>query len=148
MANLVEQITNAIEAKIVTLVTNSVKLSHTIEIDKNNFQRNKNRHGVRPLSAANPININGCVVLEQPFQVILTEGYINRGGNDSKQETARDLLYNRIDTVMKDLLQSKIGLSFVVNVGFISLNSPEYLEEDSIAILRGDFTLLYAQALT
>ena len=145
MSTIVKDITEAIEARLVIVLTTSKPLDYTINIGKNDFNNNENRFGVNPLEAVPGLSITKAYTLAQNFEIVLTTGFIN-DHDEKKQRAVTFTLYERMHNMFADLFQSKLGLAgTVLNVNEPSLSDMEYLK--STAILKGILIITYRQAV-
>lgn len=148
MSNIVEQINDGIKSTVATAVgVDWSELNYVIDVEKNDFKTNRKRYGVHPLEMDTVPGILKHYNVDHVFEVILTHDYINMV-NDTDQRAKTFLLYDKFDEIYKDLFRTKAGLpAIVLNIGTFSAQPPEYLTEDSIAILRTRFTVTYRQSI-
>jgi len=123
-------------------------LSNIYEIEKNNFKQNTKRYGVRILGGVQTIYKVGAHVTDQNYEIILTTNYINgaSGRNDEAQQAAVAELLTRINKIYRRILETKGGSAsnvLIVNEG--SIQKPEFIAEQNVAIVRLQFNVRYKQ---
>jgi len=148
LATIIEQINTAISDRVVaTIGPTYIELAYIFDVTKNNFFGNNKRFGVRPLTADSVDTITNTYTADQPFEIILTHGFINQS-NDKDQRAKVFLLTDRIDVLLKDIIKSKAGLNnIILKINEFSILEPEFLEEDKVVILRLQLTVQYRQAV-
>lgn len=148
MANLVEQIVNAFESSMATeLGATYSELKYKQDVEKNNFKTNNKRYGVLPLGYSQADGVVKSFTAEQVFQVILTHGYVNKT-DSTNQESKTFLLFDKMSEVYKLAMLKKLGISSVIlSVSDLSVDDPEYLEDNDLIVLRGNFTIKYRESL-
>lgn len=150
MSNLVEQITNAIEADAQTVLTAAYKkLSFKWDVRKNSNTQNAKRFGCIPqgISEQSP-SLIGYLDVQQVFQFILNESYVTKDGNDQLITDKTNLLFDKMDDVLQSLYNTKAGISNVITL--ITLDGtqpPEIDEEHKIITLRMDLNVRYRKKL-
>lgn len=148
MATIIEQINTAIGDRIIAKIGPAYKeLDYILDVAKNKFSKNNKRFGVRPLTAESIDTITNTYTADQPFEIILTHGFINQS-NDKDQRAKVFLLTDRIDVLLKDIIKSKVGLNnIILKMNEFSILEPEFLEEDKVVIIRLQITVRYRQAV-
>lgn len=144
MANKVQQIIEAIESQCSKHLVTYQKLKYVYDVQKNTFKGNPKKYGVRPLGASETDGVIRASTLDQNFQIILTDNYVNAQDNDQGlQDTVKDL-FSKMNDLEKQLFKSKLGLSSIVLFTSLeSIDEPEIFEEDKIAVLRAEFLVKY-----
>ncbi len=150
MSNIVEQINDGLTSLIATeLGATYSELDFVFDITRNNLRNSVKRYGVMPAFAANSITITKNYSADHEFQVILVERYVNKDKTDSGQKAKLFEMYDSMDTILKKIYLSKVGLpAIVLSVGDFILEAPEFIEEDKVAVLRATLTVKYRQALS
>lgn len=149
MSNLVEQIANSMETQIASVVGSEyAELDYKFDVSKNDFFNNKQRFGVIPQGASTGLSITKVYTLDHSFEVILTHDYINKDKTDADQRRVTYELFDKLDEIFKQLYRSKAGLTnIVLNIGELTVSEPEFLDEESLAILRAQLLVTYRNAI-
>lgn len=148
MATLVQDIVEAFESEIATeLGATYSELIYKYDIEKNSFRTNDKRYGVIPLFAETVEGVLCHYTMDQTFQVVLTHGYVS-GVDSSDKESKLFLLYDKMSEITKMAYSKKLGLSStVLNINPVSIDDPEFLEENKVVILRGNYVVRYRERL-
>lgn len=145
MANLVEQINDAVEARMLAK-TSYTLLTYKLDLEKNSSRGTDNGYGARPISSSPGINLLGHYTQTHDWELILTNGFADRCGDENK-ESQGFALYDKMDDLFVDLISSKAGLtSIILNIEQPSMNELEYL--DKMVVLRAIVSIQYRNALT
>ena len=149
MANVVSQIRSAIETQVKSVgsLTDADKLRYVFDIEANDKRVLENGWHVLPLDAVNAAGVNKFYTLDQSFEIILTKT-APRQQDDDQALTAIDDLYSLADDLFKDMLDTQLGLSFVLVVFDPSISAPELVLEGSAVALRIQLTVKYRQSVT
>ena len=148
MSNLSGQIIAAIGTTVESAVTSIARLNYVVEVDKNDFEAQDLRYGVRSLGAESDDGPLRQLILNHDYEIILTEGYYNVDPDDIAQMATVDTLHDRMDEIAKQMENTKLGLSSIVHQSqLISMNEPEFLSDEKVTILRATFTIQYRSNL-
>lgn len=120
------------------LGVNFVELTHIIELDKNNFQVDT-RWGVLPVASGEVNTTVGTNSLAQGFKIVLTSGYISSEYDDSGMVTKLVDLIGQLETVYKQLVNSKCGSVDVVNLGGLQVNEALVWSEKKVLLVEASF---------
>jgi hypothetical protein len=146
--NIIEQINDAIEVRVAAVLPAAYKeLEYIQDVNKNGEFLNKQRYGVRPLAGEGINTITNSYTANQVFEVILTHDYVNQQ-DDSDQRAKMFLLLDEVDTILKDVIKSKVGLnSIVLKIDDFTIVETEFIEEESLVVQRLQLTVQYRQAV-
>lgn len=149
MANVVEQINNAITSRVTNVLGSTYsQLDYILDVSKNQFFGNKRRFGVRPLSGASVIGVTRQYTIDQEFEIIITHDFVNVT-NDSDQRAKQFILYDQMDSIFVDLFLTKANIpNIILNIEAITLGEPEFNLDESLAVLRSQIVVKYRQALS
>lgn len=149
MANIVEQINDAMTSRISTVLGATYsELSYVINVEKNNFLGNKKRYGIRPMDSNTVSGLTRNYNMNQLFNVVLTHDYLNLSNNDTDQRDKTFVLYDQMDIIFKDLFLTRAGIpAIILNIEEINIDAPEYVEASSLIILAAQLTIKYRQPL-
>lgn len=147
MANIVEQINDAIETRMAAVLsTGWTELKYKFSVNLNSFRDNAQRYGCIPQGMSAVEGVTRSYTVDQTFQLILTTEYVNKQ-NDSALQTSTFLLYDKMDAILKDLYLTKItlGTSIILNTPTFDIEAPEVLDEENVVALRLNLTVKYRQ---
>jgi hypothetical protein len=123
------------------------KLKYSYDLEKNSKRSEGNAYGYGAGAGAAVPGTLKAVTMDQDFFVILTENYSNRS-NDDKEVVALKAIYDDMETIYQDFVSSKLGInSTVLLVSDISLDEPEKISENTIAV-KATFIVRHRQPLT
>lgn len=149
MIDTMRDIRDAMETEIqAELGATYKKLAYVQDVVKNNFRTQNNRYGVRALAATESDGVTKSVRLTQSFEVVLTKGYFQSNVDDSEQiERALDNRENLLD-IYKRLVNNKAGLpGTVLNITNLTVDEPEYLEDEKVVVQRATMDITYRFSL-
>jgi hypothetical protein len=149
MIDDVRDIKDGAEAVIATYLGSSYKkLAYLNDVEKNNYNSNSNRYGVRALSANQVPGVTKYPTITQSFEVVLTKAYRESSLDDTEQlEKALDN-FNDMLSIYRELVNSKCGVpNIVLNVNNISIAEPEYIVDSKVAVQRATIEITYRFSL-
>lgn len=149
MIDHVRDIKESIETVIQsTLGVNYKKLAYVNDVEKNNYNTNSDRFGVRVLSGTEVPGVTKNVHITQAFEIVFSKAYRESSLNDTEQSEKALDNFNNILTVYKELVNTKCGIpSLVLNVTNLVISEPEYLVDSKVAIQRTILTITYRFSL-
>jgi hypothetical protein len=122
------------------------EIAYVNDIKKNSFKGNEKRYGVIAKDGDQIDGVNRHITIEQTFEVVLTDNFMNTSMSDSAQQVTNATLQDLCVDIYKDLASTKCGANpNVLIVTDLSLNEPETL--DSIVVQRCSFNIKYRTAL-
>jgi hypothetical protein len=138
----------AIENCIVTTLPTYSPIDYQILIEKNKYTKSNNRFAVHALDCIQAdVGIACNLTLDQTFEVLLFAGYKTSQVNDSEQMIETLQLQQKVVDIYKYIYSSKVAGVGVVQVSQMTIDAPEYLEEDKVALIRFRFTVKYRTQL-
>ena len=148
MSTLVEQINDSITSLIATeLGATYSELEYVLDVSQNAFDLTNKKYGVRPLFANSVEGVTKVYTLDQDFEIILTDEFVNSGVDDTAQREVAFSLYDKMSEIFKAIYLTKAGVpSIVLIVNSITMSEPEYLT-DEVAILRAIVRIKYREAI-
>ena len=148
MANIIEQINDAIEVRVLAVLGSPfLELDYVIVVDKNHFLNNKQRYGVRPLAGDSILTVTNTYTANQVFEIIITHDYVNQN-DDTDQRAKMFLLQDKVDSLLKDIIKTKVGLNnIILKIDEFVIAEAEFIEEESLVIQRLQLTVQYRQAV-
>lgn len=108
------------------------ELGYALDISKNSFKGNERRYAVLAKAASEVPGTIGSVTMEQDFEIILTDGYINTAMSDSQAQAKAIALQDLALSIYKDLVQTKCGSNTCMSVRDCSLADPQFIEKDNV----------------
>ena len=149
MANLVEQIKDAIDAEVRTQtgLTTTDRLRKFFDIEQSDRRTIRNGYAVRPLAASTSDGVIKNYTLSQEFEVILTKAIPRQADDDDAQE-AMYSMYDSADEILKAVLNSQLGIpTIILSATDPAISEFEILGDGQFAVLRIQFTVKYRTAL-
>jgi hypothetical protein len=148
--DVVEQLIDGFETTIQNVLGSDWKnLDYIFEIEKNSLNRDPQKFGVRSLGAFSDTGVTRAMTMNHDFEIMLTDLYINRDGSDEKQRQAVEGLYNKVYKIFNEMFLTKAGKpDIVMTVNRLSIGEPEFFDDDNVAALRSQITVIYRQRLT
>lgn len=149
MSNIVEQIVDAFETEVASILGGTYKeLRYKYDIEQNNFNTNDKRYGVRPLFGETVSGVLCHYTMDQEFEVTITRRFTNKYNDDSLQTAVLETA-DKFDDIFKSIKSSKLGIpSIVILVSGFTMDEPEIFDENNVVALRANFTVRYRQKLT
>lgn len=135
MSTLVEDINDAISARVAAVLTDFTELNYFYEVEKNNFRENEKRYGVVPDVSDSTSGITKNYTQVQNFLIKLVQGYVNNRDDDSRQRDEVFVLYENMHTVFTDIINTRAGGSEeILLIDVPSIDSVEFLEEAAVLV--------------
>ncbi len=114
--DIAKQMANNAKTVMATTLGNTFKeLDYFKEVEKNNFNANSNRYGIRALTDTLTKEKIGDDTLDLEFEIKLTTDFTNRDGDDKERE-AELLLIEKMEAIRRALRVSKFGFSSNVRI--------------------------------
>lgn len=144
---IVQEIQEAIKP-IIETVTSHTQLDYEYNIELNSDRGYEKRYGFIPQTAdfAEGRSL-GFTAMNHSFQLILTDDYQNQDC-DTAQNTIVMALYEKAQTLLKDLQKSRLALPTPTNrvllISGLSFDEPEFSGDNSTVALRLTFNIQYS----
>lgn len=142
----VSTLTSDIKTRVQTVATAYSELGYANDITKNTFKGNYKRFAVLPKGSSQSNSVTRYITLEQEFEIILTDGFINKALSDSEQQSRVIALQDLLVSVYKDLVNTRCGSVACINVTNLSIREPQFLE-DNVVVQSATFNVLYRTPL-
>lgn len=144
----VGDILSQMETDIGTLLgANWSVLKYVYDLEKNDLRTAAQAYGVGVGAGETVAGPTKKVTIDQEFFVTLAYRYANRS-SDSPERAAITTLYNSMETLDKNLFQTKLNLqSTVLVVSSIGLDEP-FVSDDGVMYLTNRYTVKYRNATT
>lgn len=144
MSSNVSSLIAAIKTRVAAVASTYSEISYAKDLSKNSFKGNFKRYGVIPLSSNESSSVTRALTVDQSFQLILTDGFINTAMSDSSEQAASIALQDLANDIYIDLVNTKAGSSSIcLQVYDLSLDSPETLQDQSVVIQKSTFKIKY-----
>jgi len=148
MANIAEQIRDNFETEVSTaLGATYSELKYKVNPAQNDFKTNKKGYGVVPREAAVVEGVIRSVTVDHVFDVVLTQDYHNQK-SDAKQLVSTFELFDKMNDISDAVVSTNLSLPgtvYVVNL--LSIDEPEYLEDDNVVVLIAKYIIKYRTSI-
>lgn len=125
------------------LGTSYVELAYSNNLDKNSFNGNFKRYGVLPADATEISSITNYVTIDQNFELILIDSFINTAMSDSAESAKGSALQDLAYDVYRNLISTKCGVpNSVIQVHSFTAAKPETIEDKAVTV-RASFSVKY-----
>lgn len=149
MSTVVATLVSSIKSRMATVLGSEYReISYANEVEKNTFRGGDQRYGVLPGSFEQIAGVTRAATYDQTFELILTKGYGRSNVSDSAQQQAATDLFEQLHAINADLVNTKAGSpANVMNVFNLNAESPEYLTDEKIVVLRASIVITYRVTL-
>lgn len=138
-------ILNAIESRVNVVLPSYKRLKYSYDVEKNNKRASDDAYGIGAGAGSSVEGTFRTITMDQEFFVILTKDFGGRS-DDNAERTALKAIYDDMETLYRDLFQSKIGIPSVVYlVSELSLDEPEKIADNVISV-RMSFTVKHRKS--
>ena len=143
---IVQEIVEAIKP-IIASVTSHTQLDYEYNVDLNSDRGYEKGYGFIPKDASFAEGRSmGFTTIDHTFQMILTDDFKNQDC-DTAQSTALMALYEKSQTLLKDLQKSRLSLPTPTNkvllISGLEFEEPEFSGDNSTVALRLNFNIQY-----
>jgi|GEM_PF-6841454 hypothetical protein len=139
-------ILNAIESRVNAVLPSYKRLKYSYDLEKNNKRASDDAYGIGAGASSSVEGTFRTITMDQEFFVILTKDFGGRN-DDNAERTALKAIYDDMETLYRDLFQSKLGIPAVVYlVSELSLDEPEKIADNVISI-RMNFTVKHRKTI-
>lgn len=140
MTSATTTILGAIETRVQAVLPSYTRLKYSYELEKNNKRGSSDAYGIGAGAGSSSAGTNRTITLDQEFFVVLSKDFGGRS-DDAAERTSLKAIYDDLETLYRDLFQSKLGIpSTVYLVSELSLDEPEQLGDNVISV-RMNFTV-------
>lgn len=143
MSSRVQQIVDGIETVIVANTSGYQKSKNVFDLSQNNLKTSKKVYAVRPMSASPTSTAIKHWTLEQTFEVVLSNEFVNKDGTDSGLRTILYALYEDLEAIGKKTLITKLGLNFVLLVESMDISEPSIDNDNNIVTLTSNVVIKF-----
>lgn len=140
----VSTLVSSIKTRIATVASGYSELGYAKDVTKNTFSGNMKRYGVLPGSSSETSGINRALTMDQTFEIVLTDGFINKQMSDSEEQSKVITLQDLMKDIYLDLVNTKAGSpSTCMIVSQLQLQNPETIKEQNVVIQRATINVKY-----
>jgi len=144
---IVQEIQEAIKP-IIKAVTGYTQLDYEYDIDLNSDRGYTEKYGFIPQDASFAEGKSmGFTTKDHTFQLILTNDFKNQD-DDTAQNSALMVMYEKAQTLLKDLQKSRLALPTPTNkvklISGLSFDDPEFSGDNSTVALRLNLKIQYS----
>lgn len=149
MIDIIRDIKVGMEGVIQTYLGPTYKrMAYVNDVEKNNYNTDSNRYGVRALAGGDDPGVTNFVTIRQTFEVVLSKAYRQSSLDDLEQFEMSLDNFNNMLSIYKELVNFKAGVPLkVLNITNIQMSEPEYLVQSKVAIQRATMDVIYRFSL-
>lgn len=144
MSSNVTTLVSSIKARMASVLGATYsELAYGIDLSRNSFNGNFKRYGLMPSSMTETSSVTRYVTIDQTFDMILCDSFINVSMSDSAEQAKGPALQDLAYDIYRDLVSTKAGSSsIVINVSEFSTAAPETIEDKAV-VLKASFKIKY-----
>jgi len=143
VSSKLEAILTAIKNEIVALSTGYSESKYIYDLAANNNKTSKKVYAVRQLDATSSVQTNLAWTVDQEISIELSQIFGNKNDSDAVLNTVIQSMNTDIETIGKQLFKKRLGLSYVLGVLNLDVDSPLINNEDSIVTINFRATVRY-----
>jgi hypothetical protein len=149
MSTVSLDVSNSIKACITTVMGAEYKeMAYSNDIALNSFRNCMTQFAVQANSVTEISSVTKFLTFSHEFTVVLTKGYCGGDLTDEESVTTSFELRQKMLELYVHLINTKAGLpSRVINVVDLVMETPEYLFDEKVTVLRGTFNIIYRLTL-
>jgi hypothetical protein len=145
---IVQEIVDAIEINIQSLLPTYKKASFVYDLSLNNRKQSKKIYAITPQSASNVSGSTLTVTLDHSFDVTLSDAYSPKNDSDINLQDKILEIHNDIESLYKELFQRRLGLAKVLVVQVVDISSPEIDNDNNTVAITASFSIKYRKETT
>lgn len=142
---IVDDIVNAIEGEITTLLPSYKKAAFVYDLARNNRKQSKKIYAIVPDSATSVTGTVQAITLDHNFNVTLSDIYKPSGDTDTDLQDKVLAIHTDIETLYKELFQRRLGLPSVrvLVVQIVDIAAPEVDQDNNFVSITATFNIKY-----
>lgn len=150
MSTVSLDVNNAIKTCIQTVMGTEYKeMAYNFDITPNTFKNLKTQYAVQAGEVEEISGVTKYLTFSQTFRVVLASDGSDSGLTDAGSVAASFELRQKMFELYVHLINTKAGLpSRVMNVTSLNMDTPEYLDDEKVTVLRGSFNIIFRLTLT
>jgi len=141
--SMVEEIKDALEAYVNTLVPTYEKSQYVWDSSLNSDSKTKAYYAIRPNSCRFIAGTCRTITLEQDFTLEIGNVYRNKGDTDYNADEKVYEIYQLHETIYKEVLRDNFNIQRVQVVSDFSLNEPVIDNDNKSVKIEAIFTVRY-----
>jgi hypothetical protein len=141
--SLVEQIKEAIELYIGTLLPNFGRSQYNWDSSLNTGTKTKNYYAIKPGSSNFVSGTCNTITIEQDFTLELGDSYTNRKDTDLDADEKIYALYAAHETIYRALMRDNLNIQRVQVISGLSMSEPSLDRENKSVKIEAIFTVRY-----
>lgn len=142
---IVEDILNALESKINSLLPTYKKSHFSYELEKNNRKSAKKIYAIRVIGGISTNGVLQSITVDQGFEVILSDIFQPKNDNDKDMESKILSINGDIEILYKDIYQKRLDLTSakVLLVEIVEISKPEIDTDNCSVSINATFKIRY-----
>lgn len=141
--SIVEQIKNAMELYIGTLIPTFSKSQNIWDSSLNSDSKTRTYYAVRPQSAAYVQGTCKTIMVEQEFAIEIGDNFRNKKDSDADADAKVYAIYEAHETIYKEIFRDNFGIPRVQVVSNFSMGTPEIDNDNKSVKIESIFTVRY-----
>ena len=134
MTSATTDVLTAIETRVNAVLPDYSRLRYSYDIEKNDKRSSDDGYAIGAGASLSTEGTFRTITLDQEFFVTLTKDFGGRS-NDSAERTALKSIYDDLETLYRDLFQSKLGIPATVYlVSDLALDEPVKIGQNVISV--------------
>jgi len=143
VSSYVKQITDSIEAKIISLIPAFSKSPYVWSVGNNNTKTSNNIFRVIPDAGQSIEGAMRSLTISQKFTVYLTTNFINKNASDVELQTAIESLYVSLELVTQEAMLRRFAINRIMSVPEFELTAPEIDQDNHTVTIGASYRVLY-----
>lgn len=142
-------LSDGIKQAIVSVMGAEYKeMAYSNDIGLNSFKNCDTQFTVQAKEVLQRDTVTKHLTFTQTFGVVLSKGYGGGDLTDSESVAVSFELRQKMYELYVHLVNTKAGLtSIVINITDLNMDTPEYLFDEKVTVLRGNFNIVYRLTL-
>jgi len=141
--SLVEEIKNAIESYVQTLLPTFEKSQYVWDSSLNSDSKSKKFFAIKPSSASFVSGTCRTITVEQEFILEIGDSFRNKRDTDLDTDEKIYSIYEAHETIYKAIMRDNFGIARVQVVSGFSLDAPVIDNENKNVKIESTFTIKY-----
>lgn len=149
MSTVSKQLSDSIKLAVNSVMGAEYKeMAYSNDISLNSFKNCTTQFAVQAREVFETSSVTKHLTYSQSFGVVLSKGYCGGDLTDAESVAVSFELREMLHELYVHLVNTKAGLpSRVMNVVGLSMDTPEYLFDEKVTVLRGTFNIIYRLTL-
>jgi len=147
----ISTIVTGIETRVAAVLGSSYsEMAYIANPNDNSFRGSSNKYGVQAgdITQSEDKGVTRSFTVTQNFHIKLTTDYASSNTGDSVKLAAEVTLLEKHLEIYKDLVNTRCGASStVIQTLDLSVDEPEYLDDNNVILTTGSVSVVYRKAL-